>query len=238
MSELSGRTVLVTGASRGIGFAIARGAAAAGAWVAMVARTEAELRRAAEEVGGHAFPTDVSRPEAVRGLAEALRAERGADAPDVVVNAAGAFTISPFSSTDTDSFDRQLAINLRGPFLVVRAFLPAMLERDAGHVVNIGSIAGRVALPGNAAYGASKFGLRGLHEILAAELQGTRVRATLVEPAATDTSLWDAVDPDARDDLPSRSQMLRAVDVAGAVLFAITQPRGVEVSLLSIRPTG
>ncbi|HUE95696.1 MAG TPA: SDR family oxidoreductase, partial [Longimicrobiaceae bacterium] len=152
-----------------------------------------------------------------------------------IVNSAGAFTLAPFTETDPHDFDAQLGANLRGPFLVTRAFLPAMLERGSGHIVNIGSIAGRLAMPGNAAYSASKFGLRGLHEVLAAELRGTGVRATLIEPAATDTPLWDAVNPDARDDLPSRSQMLGPDDVARAILFALEQPGSVEVSHLAVQ---
>ena len=110
-----------------------------------------------------------------------------------------------------------------------------MLERGSGHIVNVGSVAGRLAIPGNGAYSASKFGLRGLHAVLAQELRGTGVRCTLVEPAATDTALWDALNPDARSDLPRRGEMLRPEDVARAVLFAVTQPRGVELSHLAIR---
>ena len=110
-----------------------------------------------------------------------------------------------------------------------------MLERGSGHVVSIGSVAGRVAFPGNGAYGASKFGLRGLHAVLAEEVGGTGVRATLIEPAATDTPLWDPLDPDARGDLPSRAAMLRPEDVARAVVYALAQPAGVEVSTLALR---
>jgi NAD(P)-dependent dehydrogenase (short-subunit alcohol dehydrogenase family) len=156
-------------------------------------------------------------------------------APDVLVNAAGSFALAPFVETDPATFDAQLAVNLRAPFLVVRAFLPAMLARGSGHVVDVGSVAGRVALPGNAAYGASKSGLRGLHAVLAEELRGTGLRATLIEPAATDTSLWDDLDPDSRDDLPSRAAMLRPEDVARTVLFVVSQPAGVEISELAIR---
>ena len=90
-------------------------------------------------------------------------------------------------------------------------------------------------MAGNGAYGASKFGLRGLHQVLAEEIRGSGVRATLIEPAATDTPLWDPLDPDSRDDLPSRSQMLTPDDVARAVVFALTQPAEVELSLLAIR---
>jgi NADP-dependent 3-hydroxy acid dehydrogenase YdfG len=155
--------------------------------------------------------------------------------PDIVVHAAGGFMLEPFASTEPDAFRRQIEVNLMAPFLVIRAFLPEMLQRGDGHVVTVGSVAGRIPLPGNAAYGAGKFGLHGMHEILAEELRGTGVRATLVEPAATDTALWDPLDPDEREDLPSRSEMLRPEDVARAIVYAVSQPRGVEVRYLSIR---
>jgi NAD(P)-dependent dehydrogenase (short-subunit alcohol dehydrogenase family) len=228
------RTVLVTGASRGIGLAVARALADSGAWVGMVARDERLLAESARELGAAAFPADVSSAAAVQHLAVNVREAIGA-APDAIVNAAGAFALAPFGELTPEAFDRQLEVNLRGPFLVIRAFLGEMLERRHGHIVNIGSIAGRVPLPGNAGYSASKYGLVGLHQVLAAELSGTGVRVTMIEPAATDTSLWDPLDPDSRTDLPSRSRMLRPDDVARAVLFALEQPGNVEVGYVGLR---
>jgi NADP-dependent 3-hydroxy acid dehydrogenase YdfG len=231
---LKGKTVLVTGASRGIGFSTARMLAESGTWVGMVARSAAELSQAADAVGGHAISADTSSPADVHRLSTYLQEVLGG-APDIVINAAGSFHLSPFASTEPDDFDRQLDANLRGPFLVIRAFLPEMLDRRDGHIVNLGSVAGRVPLPGNAAYGAAKFGLHGLHEILAEELRGSGVRATLVEPGATNTSIWDPIDPDSRADLPARAEMLQADDIARAIVYAVSQPPGVEVRYLSIR---
>ena len=233
--ELQGRTALVTGASRGIGLAIATELIGAGAWVAMVARTAEPLARAAEQAGGHAIPADVSTPEGVHTLATYLGELLG-DAPDLIVNAAGAFSLARLDQVAPEDFERQLAVNLRAPFLTMRAFLPAMLRRGAGHFVTVGSVAGRAAFPENGAYAASKFGVRGLHEVLRAEVRGTGVRATLVEPGATDTALWDPIDPDARADLPGRASMLRPEDVARAVLFAAAQPRHVQVPFLAVEP--
>jgi NADP-dependent 3-hydroxy acid dehydrogenase YdfG len=100
--------------------------------------------------------------------------------------------------------------------------------------VNIGSIADRVAFPENGAYAASKFGLRGLHEVLRAELRGSGVRATLVSPGPVDTSLWDEIDPDHRPGFAPRSSMLSADAVAQAVIYVVTQPAEINVDELRL----
>ena len=113
----SGGTALVTGASRGIGRAIAARLREAGAWVALVARGEAELRAAAEALDGHAVRADVSDPASVNRLVAYLNEVLGGEAPDIVVNAAGAFELAPLAETDPEAFDRQIAVNLRALFL-------------------------------------------------------------------------------------------------------------------------
>jgi 3-oxoacyl-[acyl-carrier protein] reductase len=230
---LGGRSALVTGASRGIGEAVARSLAAAGARVHLLARNAKALEAVARELGGCAWAADLGDHEAVASTMKRLVDDLGGP-PDVVVNAAGVFDLAPFAETSVEVFDKELSANLRGPFLVIRALLPAMLARKSGTVVTIGSVSGHRAFAGNAAYSASKFGLRGMHDVLVEELRGTGVRATLIEPAATDTHLWDPYDPDRRPDLPDRAAMLSPADVADAVLFAATRPEGVHVPLLRI----
>jgi len=226
-TPLVGRLALVTGGSRGIGLATARVLRRAGADVLLVARTGETLEPAAREVGGHAVVADISDAESVERLRMRVDAEFGV--PDVVVNAAGSFALAPVAETGIGMFDEQIAVNLRGPFLVLRAFLPAMLARRAGTIVSIGSIAGRHAFPSNGAYSAAKFGLRGLHAVLDQELRGTGVRAVLIEPAATDTQLWDRIDRAANPGLPAPEMMLNAAEVADAVLYAVTRPATVAI---------
>ncbi len=231
-TELRGRRILVTGATGGIGRAVSRALAGRGARLLLNARREEPLRALAAELGGEALPGDVGDA----GTVERIRRRATADGPlDALVNAAGAFDLAPVAETDTAMFDRMVEGNLRGPFLCIRAFLPAMLERKSGHVVTVGSVAGRVPFPGNGAYSASKFGVRGLHAVLDQELRGTGVRATLVEPSATDTRIWDALDPDTREDLPSRSGMLSADAVADVVLYVLSRPAEVRIPVVSVQ---
>lgn len=231
--DLAERVVLVTGASRGIGEAVARRLAGEGASTWILARSEERLEGLAAEIGGHALPADLTDEVAVEEALERLVSEAG-HAPDLVVNAAGTFDLALLPETPVEVLDRNLAVNLRGAFLVVRSVLPVMLERGRGRIINVGSVAGRKAFPENAAYSASKFGLRGLHEVLLAEIRGTGVTATLLEPAAVDTGLWDPVDPDDDPGLPDRVDMLRPEDVAEAVRFLATRPERVQVPLLQI----
>ncbi|HEY0673384.1 MAG TPA: SDR family oxidoreductase [Longimicrobiales bacterium] len=215
--ELTGQRALGTGATRGIGLAIADALRARGCIVIPVARTP----------GAGIAVADVTRAADVARLAEQHE-------PDMLINAAGAFELAPLAETSTESFDRALATNLRGPFLLIRAFLPRMLARRSGQIVSVGSIAGRQAWPHNGAYSASKFGLRGLHAVLDTELKGTGVRSTLVEPAATDTPLWEAVDRTRNPGLPERPAMLSPAAVADAVVYVLTRPVQMHINYLGL----
>jgi NADP-dependent 3-hydroxy acid dehydrogenase YdfG len=232
--ELSGLKVVLTGATGGVGRAVAERLARGGAELAVIGRREAPLEELAARVDARPFVGDVTDREFVRQLPARLREVWDA-APDVLINNAGLFDLASFGETARETFERTLAVNLRAPFELIRAWLPDMLVRGSGHIVNVGSVAGRKAFPGNAAYSASKFGLRGLHEVLVEELRGTGLRVTWIEPSAVDTPLWDRFDPDARSELPSRADMLEPGAVAEAVIFAIAQPQEVAVEEIVIR---
>lgn len=232
---LAGRTALVTGASRGIGAAISRRLARAGARVALVSRDERTLEALASELGGGAVAAacDLHLPGAA-DVVQAVLDDLGVDSPDFLVNNAGAFFVAPANETSVEIFRETLELNLTAPFAFVRAFLPAMQRRESGHIVTVGSIADRAVFPGNAAYAASKHGLRALHEVLRAELRGTGVRVSLVSPGPVDTGLWDAVDPDSRQGFTPRAQMLDPESVADAVSYVVSAPAQLNVDELRL----
>lgn len=232
-TRLAGLTCLVTGASRGIGRASAIALAEQGASVWAMARSADALQELQRECGAVPIMADLMDDHAVWTALDEV-AESSGGVPDVAVNAAGVFGVEACESESVASFDAHLAVNLRAPFLVTRYLLPDMLKRGSGLIVHIGSVAGRKAFPGNVAYSASKFGLRGLHEVLLEEIRGTGVRACLIEPAATDTSLWDELDPDSNPNLPNRSGMLTPEQVAEAVVFVVTRPDGVTVPHIAV----
>lgn len=232
-STFAGKVAIVTGGSRGIGRTIATKLAAQGARVHLVARSRDDLdRTAATMPGSIAHVADVTDAGIVRETVDRIIAAEGRI--DVLVNNAGAFSLASIHETDPAEFSRLLGVNLVGPFHVLNAVLPHMRSAGSGHVVTIGSIADRTILPGNAAYATGKYGTRVLHETLRAETRGSGIRATLVSPSAVDTSMWDPIDPDNREGFPKRVEMLRADDVAEAVLWALTRPAHMDVEELRL----
>lgn len=232
-SSLSGRTAVVAGASRGIGAAIATTLASAGARVALLARSGSSIAALAEKIGNgaEAIVCDVTDSKSVENAADVVR-EKFNGAPDIVVNNAGMFQIKPIAEIDPEEFVATLQTGVVAAFLLVRQFLPAMYERKSGDIVTIGSSADRTAFAGNAAYAASKFGSRALHEVLRAESRGTGVRTTLLSPSGVDTLLWQDIKFLGSETPPDRSNMIQASSVAGAVLFAVTQPGEVTIEEL------
>ncbi len=244
-SPLTGRSALVTGASSGIGHATALALSAAGAAVTVLARREDRLRDLAREIaarGGDVLvvAADVRDRDAVVAAAAAHR-ERWGPA-DVLVNNAGVMPVSPIAELRVDDWDRMIDVNLKGLLYTLAAVLPDMLAEGRGHIVNVGSVAGRRPFPGGAVYSATKFAVRALTAGIQLELSAARgIRVTDVQPGVVDTELQDhAPDPERLEAFRaawSERRMLEPEDVADAVLFAVTAPARMNVNEILVRPT-
>lgn len=232
--KLKDQVAIVTGAGRGIGRAVALAFSREGATVALAARTASELETVAaliESRAGRALvvPTDVTSETSVAALVEKVLADF--KKVDILLTAAGLATFAPLVDTKPEDWDRMMAVNLRGVFLVCRAVLPAMMRQRRGTIINIASIAAKRAIPGGAAYAASKHAVLGLSQVLAEEMRPHGVRVGALCPGAVDTSLWDGV-PKA----PERSRMLRPEDVAEAALLMASLPPGASLEDLTLLP--
>src|SRR4051812_22337690 len=195
--KLAGRRVLVTGGSRGIGAALARGITERGGSVAVVARASSDLDDVAEAIGATAYPCDLSDLAAIPRLVEEVESD---GAVDVLVNNAGVSNVGWFLDRTVGELDQVLTVNLLAPMHLCRALLPLMVDRGRGHVVNISSMAGVIAPPGLAAYGASKAGLAHFTAGLRADLRDTPLRFTTVHLGSVSTDM----DEEARSYGPMR----------------------------------
>jgi len=207
MSEaLNGKVAIVTGAGRGIGRAIAKALAGEGARVALAARTEsdlaavkAEIEREADEAPVRAqaalvVPTDVSDEGQVRALVRKVREIFGR--LDILVNNAGIAVGKPLLETTTEEWDRSMAVNARGPFLMCRECIPLMRESGGGVIINIVSVVGIKGYVNQGAYTASKHALMGMTKVLAQEVKGDGIRVHAISPGGVATGMIRETRPD------------------------------------------
>ena len=236
MSALLGQVAVVTGAGRGIGHAVATALAREGATVVLAARTRQQLAATAAEIretGGAALaiPTDVTQDAAVEAMVEQAIAELGR--LDILVTAAGVASFGPVSGTKPTDWDGMLAVNLRAVMVTCRAVLPIMTRQRRGTIINVASVAAQRAIPGAAAYTATKAGVVGFSRVLAEELRSEGVRVGVLVPGAVDTPLWDSIPGS-----PERSRMLRPADVARAAVLMASLPPGAALEELTLLPQG
>ena len=232
------RVAVITGASSGIGEATARALAADGHRLALLARRADRIEELASELGDGAVPivADVTDRDSIVAAAERVRSELGS--ADILINNAGVMLLAPFSSHQVAEARQMIETNLLGAITATDVFLD-QLRDGGGDLVNISSVAGRTARPGNSVYAATKWGMNGWSEALRQELQPD-VRVMVIEPGAIATELTDHItDPNAKQAAEQMYEELAigAEDIAEIIAFAVGRPHRVTLNEILVRPT-
>jgi 3-oxoacyl-[acyl-carrier protein] reductase len=225
---LKGHRALVTGASRGIGLAIARALAAEGADLVITGRTVQTAEEGARQVQGQGrlvpLACDFCKTDDAKRLADA--AVKALGGIDILINNAGSLHVGSLEQTSSEQFQEQIQVNLNGPFTLIRALVPGMVGRRKGRVINISSISGTLGTPRLSAYCASKWGLNGLTKALAEELKGTGVLMAAVLPGSTDTEMLKRA---------GFTPSMQPAEVASVVKFLCTDaPEAMQGSLVEV----
>jgi NADP-dependent 3-hydroxy acid dehydrogenase YdfG len=231
------KTILITGASSGIGVGIARELGRAGARLVLGARRTERLAALAEEIGGEVMVRrlDVTDRADVAAFAEAARERFGA--VDILINNAGVMPLSLMTSLKLDEWDRMIDVNIRGVLHGIAAVLPEMTARGFGHIVNIASIGALSVVPTAAVYCATKHAVRAISDGLRQENE--RIRVTCIHPGVVESELAQSItEPFAAEMMQHyRAVALQPDAIARAVRYAIEQPEDVDVSEIVVRPT-
>jgi short-subunit dehydrogenase len=232
MENLKGKNILLVGATGGIGSKTAKLLANSGAILFLAARNEEKLNQVAKDCGvekERTFVLDISQPVAVNELKEKYFQQIAAI--DILINAAGIGIIKTMDTLDETDFLRSLNYNLYAPFLLVKAFLPAMKEVKKGLIINIPGVLGKVPMAGAAAYSASKYGLVGMMQSIREELKRTEIRITNLFLGGVDSPFWDTIDLKVQ-----RDKMVQAEEAAKAIWFLCQQPASGVVSEMVLQP--
>lgn len=239
MKNLKGKTVLITGASSGIGYATAVQCAEAGANLIVLARRGERLKALADSVNVDVLQIvcDMTDKQSIDNALTVVADKK----IDVLINNAGlALGLSPLDSGDTDDWDRMIDTNVKGLLRFTRGVLPGMVSRESGHVVNIGSIAGREVYANGVVYCATKYAVKAISEGLKQDVHGKNIRVTLISPGAVNTEFSKVRfhgDDKRADTVYDKMQPLLAEDIADTILFAITRPAHVNVAEIFVMPT-
>lgn len=234
----TGRVAVITGASSGIGEAIARALASEGHRVALLARRAGRIQALADELGNGAIAVeaDVTDRDSIVAAADRVQQELGG--ADILVNNAGVMLTAPFTSDQRDEHRRMVETNLLGAMTATEVFLD-QLRDGGGDLVNVSSVAGRVAPAGFAAYAATKWGINGWSEALRVELQPD-IRVMVIEPGAIATELADHithVDSKKAAEQATAEMGIPAQDIADVIAFAVSRPPRVTLNEILVRPT-
>jgi len=245
MNRLAGKRVLITGASAGIGEACARYFAERGAHLLLSARRVDRIEALASElaeahgVEAHGHALDVTDRDAVTSYVDGLVAD--GLVPDILVNNAGkAKGFDKLHEGSLDHWDEMIDTNVKGLLYMTRAVLPHMVERDSGHVIHIGSIAGRWVYPKGAVYNATKYAVRALSEAMNIDLLGTKIRVSSVDPGLAETEFSEVRfdgDVERARSVYSDTTPLRPDDIADAVIYVANAPEHVDIFNLVLMPT-
>ncbi|XP_038055416.1 uncharacterized oxidoreductase SSP1627-like [Patiria miniata] len=241
---LEGKVVVITGGSSGIGLAIAKCLAQAGASVALAARHEEKLEQARlkiAEIGGKvlAVKTDVCVRQQVKDLIAKTEAELGP--VDILVNNAGIGYYTMMRNLKEDEWEKTVDVNCKGVLNGIGAVLSGMIARGKGHIVNMSSDSGRATCPGLAVYAGTKYFVEGMTSSMRKELVGTGIRVTNIQPGDVTTSFNEnkMIDQEALDKYfnSELDKYLSPDDIGRAVVYAVSQPDGVAVNEILIEPT-
>ena len=234
----TGRVAVVTGASSGIGEATARALAADGHRVALLARRADRIQALADELGNGAIAIEADVTDRDSIVAAAVRVQRELGGADILVNNAGVMLLAPFTSDQKAEIRQMVEVNLLGAMTATEVFLD-QLRDGGGDLVNLSSVAGRTARPGNAVYAATKWGMNGWSESLRQELQPD-IRVMVIEPGAVATELTDHIthaDTKQAIEQMYHEMSITAQDIAEVIAFSVGRPRRMTLNEILIRPT-
>ena len=239
--NIEGKVILITGGGTGLGAETARMLASKGARIAIAARRRGKLDEVASSIsnsGGKAkgYELDVANKDQFKSVVDAVASDFGR--LDVLINNAGLMPIRPMAEVNTDEWDAMIDVNLRGTLYGIAAVLPMFIRQEAGHIINISSVAGvKVFAPGGTVYSGTKFAVRAISEGLRQEV-GSKIRVTSIEPGAVESDLMHTTSGTSQGAVMEfYKSAIPASSVARAITFAIEQPADVDINEIVLRPT-